>query len=68
MTASALLERIARVLPHAHAPEPDELAAFEAEAARGYASMIGDDLPRAELLAQQRRASGRPHGNTHTSE
>jgi len=33
---------------------------FEAEAARAYASMIGDDLPRAELLAQQRRASGAP--------
>jgi len=28
--------------------------ACEAEAARAYASMIGDDLPRAELLAQQR--------------
>jgi len=30
------------------------LAAFAANAARAYASMIGDDLPRAELLAQQR--------------
>lgn len=35
----------------------------EAKAARAYASMIGDDLPPGELLAQQRRLSGdRPPG------
>jgi len=33
--------------------------AEEDDAAQSYASMIGDDLPRTELLAQQRRMTGR---------